>query len=330
MTQMKIDQELLKDFLHMMLRIRMFEEGLVEPILQNETRTPCHLYSGEEAIAAGMCAALEQEDYIFGNHRSHGHFLAKGGSMKEMAAEIFCRETGCCKGRGGSMHVIDPSTGMMGAAPIVAGTISLAVGAALASSIRKDGRVSVSFFGDGATGEGVLYESMNLAALKRLPVIFACENNLYATHMPIRECRVDQPISRIAEPFCMEIHTVDGNDVLKVYEEAGKAAETCRNGNGPVFMEFLTYRFRGHVGPDDNIQGAHTDIRPVDEIEQWRQKDPILRLERHLLDNRIMDEAQIGNVRREVEQEVEEAIEFAKASAFPKAGDMGKYVFKKQ
>jgi acetoin:2,6-dichlorophenolindophenol oxidoreductase subunit alpha len=226
------------------------------------------------------------------------------------------------------MHVIDPSIGMMGAAPIVAGTISLAVGAALASSIRKDGRVSVSFFGDGATGEGVLCESMNLAGLKRLPVIFACENNLYATHMPIRECRVDQPISRIAEPFYMKIYTVDGNDVLKVYEEAGKAVETCRNGNGPVFMEFLTYRFRGHVGPDDNIQGAHTDIRPAEEIEQWRQKDPVLRLEGHLLDNRIMDEAQIANVKREVEQEVEEAIEFAKASAFPKAGDMGRYAFK--
>jgi len=140
--------------------------------------------------------------------------------MGQMVAEIFCRSAGCSRGRGGSMHLIDPDVGMLGAAPIVAGTISLAVGAALASTIRSDGRVAVSFFGDGATGEGVLYESMNFAALKRLPVIFACENNLYATHMPIRECRVDQPISRIAEPFCIVSHIVDGNDVMKVYEVA--------------------------------------------------------------------------------------------------------------
>jgi len=226
------------------------------------------------------------------------------------------------------MHVIDPSIGMMGAAPIVAGTISLAVGAALASSIRKDGRVSGRFFGDGATGQGVLYESMNFAALKKLPIIFACENNLYATHMPIRECRVDQPISRIAEPFCMEIYTVDGNDVMNVYEEAGKAVETCRNGNGPVFMEFLTYRFRGHVGPDDNIQGAHTDIRPQEEIEVWLNKDPIKRIERYILDHGLIGEHEIEHIKEEVTHEVKEAIDFAQSSALPKVEDMGKYVFK--
>jgi TPP-dependent pyruvate/acetoin dehydrogenase alpha subunit len=225
------------------------------------------------------------------------------------------------------MHLIDPDVGMMGAAPIVAGTISLAVGAALASTIRRDGRVAVSFFGDGATGEGVLYESLNFAALKKLPVIFACENNLYATHMPIRECRVNQPISRIAEPFGIEIHSVDGNDVLQVHDESCQAVETCRMGKGPVFMEFMTYRFRGHVGPDDNIQGTHSDIRPAEEIEEWRQKDPILRFEMYLLDNGVMDEAQIAEVKREVEREVEEALAFAKGSAFPDLGDLDKYVF---
>jgi TPP-dependent pyruvate/acetoin dehydrogenase alpha subunit len=311
----------------MMLRIRFFEEGLIEPILKKEIQTPCHLYSGEEGVAVGLCAALSRDDYIFGNHRSHGHFLAKGGDMKEMVAEIFCKETGCCKGRGGSMHLVDPSIGMMGAAPIVAGTISLAVGAALASFIRKDGRVSVSFFGDGATGEGVLYESMNFAALKKLPIIFACENNLYATHMPIRECRVDQPISRIAEPFYMDIYTVDGNDVMKVYEGASKAVETCRNGNGPVFMEFLTYRFRGHVGPDDNIQGTHTDIRPQEEIELWLAKDPIKKLEKYITDHGLIDENEIEHIEQEVENEVSEAIDFAKSSALPLKEDLKKHVF---
>ena len=169
--------EFLEHLYRTMLRIRLSEESLIEPILKGDIRTPCHLYSGQEAIATGLCATLIQDVYVFGCHRSHGHYLAKGGSLQAMMAEIYCKETGCSHGRGGSMHLIDPEVGMMGAAPIVAGTISLAVGAALASSIRKDGRVSVSFFGDGATGEGVLYESINFAALKKLPVIFACENN---------------------------------------------------------------------------------------------------------------------------------------------------------
>ncbi|HOO50524.1 MAG TPA: thiamine pyrophosphate-dependent dehydrogenase E1 component subunit alpha, partial [Alphaproteobacteria bacterium] len=222
-------KETLLSLLTMMLRIRMFEESLVDPILRGEVRTPCHLYSGQEAIAVGICTALSKDDHVFGNHRSHGHFLAKGGSMKALAAEIYCRESGCSRGRGGSMHLIDPNVGMLGSAPIVAGTISLAVGAALASSIRKDGRVAVSFFGDGATGEGVLYESLNFSALKKLPLIFACENNLYATHMPIRECRVDIPISKIAEPFDIKRYTVDGNDVLQVYEVSQKVVEICRS-----------------------------------------------------------------------------------------------------
>jgi pyruvate dehydrogenase E1 component alpha subunit len=311
----------------MMVRIRYCEESFVDPILSGEVRTPCHLYSGEEAVAVGFCSALSRDDYVFSNHRSHGHFLAKGGSMKAMVAEIYCRESGCSRGRGGSMHLIDPDAGMLGAAPIVAGTISLAVGAALASFIRKDGRVAVSFFGDGATGEGVLYESLNFAALKKLPMIFACENNLYATHMPIRECRVNKPIYRIAEPFGIEIHTVDGNDVLQVYEASRKAVETCRMGNGPVFMEFMTYRFRGHVGPDDNIQGFHTDIRPKDEIARWMDKDPIKRFEQYLIEHQLMDTNKLHVIKAEVTKEVQEAQAFAKISPGPRREELTKYVF---
>ena len=225
------------------------------------------------------------------------------------------------------MHLIAPDVGMLGSAPIVAGTLSLAIGAALASSIRKDGRLAVSFFGDGATGEGVLYESLNFAALKKLPVIFACENNMYATHMPIRECRVDLPISRIAEPFGIEIHTVDGMDVLEVYENAKDAVDRCRRGDGPVFLEFLTYRFRGHVGPDDNIQGDHTDIRPREEIEMWLNKDPIKRLEKYLTDHGLIDENELKRIRDEVTDEVRKAIDFAINSAVPSREDLTKYVF---
>jgi len=269
--------------------------------MSGKIRTPCHLYSGEEAVAAGLCVSLTDDDYLFGNHRSHGHFLAKGGSMQEMMAEIFCRETGCSLGRGGSMHLIAPEVGMMGSAPIVAGTISLALGAALAASIRKEKRIAVTLFGDGAAGEGVLYESMNFASLKKLPLIFACENNFYATHLPIRECRKTSEIYRIAEPFCIKTVVVDGNDVLAVYEAGKEAVEQCRSGKGPIFMEFLTYRFRGHVGPDDNIQGSHTDIRPKEEVEEWLRRDPILLFEEYLLDNKLFDIAALENIRKEAE-----------------------------
>ncbi|OPY16628.1 MAG: Acetoin:2,6-dichlorophenolindophenol oxidoreductase subunit alpha [Syntrophus sp. PtaB.Bin075] len=327
LCQLDYSSKFLENLFRMMIRIRYCEESFVEPILRDEVHTPCHLYSGEEAIAVGLCSALSKEDYIFGNHRSHGHFLAKGGSMKAMAAEIYCRITGCSRGRGGSMHLIDPDVGMLGSAPIVAGTISLAAGAALASAIRKDGRVAVSFFGDGATGEGVFYESLNFAALMRLPIIFACENNLYATHMPIRECRVNQPISRIAESFGMEIHSVDGNDVLQVYEASHQAVETCRRGNGPVFMEFMTYRLRGHVGPDDNIQGSHTDIRSRDEIALWMDKDPLKRFEQYLIENRLMGEDRLQDIKDEVMVEVREAQFFAKNSPSPGTEELTKYVF---
>jgi len=246
--------------------------------------------------------------------------------MQEMMAEIFCRETGCSLGRGGSMHLIAPEVGMMGSAPIVAGTISLALGAALAASIRKEKRIAVTFFGDGAAGEGVLYESMNFASLKKLPLIFACENNFYATHLPIRECRKTSEIYRIAEPFCIKTVVVDGNDVLAVYEAGKEAVEQCRSGKGPIFMEFLTYRFRGHVGPDDNIQGSHTDIRPKEEVEEWLRRDPILLFEEYLLDNKLFDIAALENIRKEAEQEVALALDFAQNSATPKSEELTAYV----
>ncbi len=321
-----------KDFLlglyRTMLRIRLCEESLIEPILSGDVRTPCHLYSGEEAVATGVCAALSEADYIFGTHRSHGHYLAKGGDMNELIAEIFGKVTGCCSGRGGSMHVIDPEKGMAGAAPIVAGTISLALGAGLAAKVRKNGKVAVCFFGDGATGEGVLYESLNFAALKKLPVIFVCENNYYSTHMPIRECRPNDNISKIAEPFGISSFRIDGNDVLEVYKAGQKAVELCKTDKGPVFMECITYRLRGHVGPDDNIQGTHTDIRPEEEIEEWRKRDPIINFEKYLVKNNVLRKKEIDKILHEVEKEVEQAHLFTKNSPYPKEEDLELYVFR--
>ena len=321
----KYSKEFLQQLYRTMLRIRLCEESFIEPILNSDVRCPVHLYSGEEAISAGICSALSEGDYIFGNHRSHGHFLAKGGSMSELVAEIYCRETGCSRGRGGSMHLIDPDKGMLGSAPIVAGTISLALGAALAASIRKDSRITVCFFGDGATGEGVLYESLNCAALKKLPIIFACENNFYATHMPVQECRVKNNIYKIAEPFCIESHEIEGNDVLQVYEMGQKAVVKCREGLGPVFLEFLTYRVCGHVGPDDNILGSHIDIRPREEVEKWLQNDPIKKFEHYLIDHQFTDKKELDEIRKEAEVEVADAHMFAKNSPHPY--ELTKYVY---
>lgn len=326
---MKYKESLLRKLYKDMVRIRLCEESFVQPILNGEIRCPVHLYSGEEAVAVGMCAALDDKDYIFGTHRSHGHFLAKGGDMGEMIAEICGKETGSSRGRGGSMHLVCPEKGMLGAAPIVGGTISLALGAALASSIRKDGRITVSFFGDGATGEGPLFESLNFAALKKLPLIFACENNLYSTHLPIDEIRPNRDIYKIALPFGVKSSKVDGNDVIKVYKTAKEAVDLCRRGKGPVFLEFMTYRLRGHVGPDDNIQGSHTDIRPKKEIECWKKKDPIKKLEKHLLKTGILDKKGISLAKRRAEEEIKKAHEFSTRSAYPQKEDLIKHVFKK-
>jgi len=311
-----------------MLKIRLCEESLVEPILKGKIKTPCHLYTGEEAIATGVCAALDKNDYIFGNHRSHGHYIAKGGNLKQLIAEIYCKETGCSRGRGGSMHVVAPEVGFLGAAPIVAGTISLAVGAALASKIRGDKRVSVSFFGDGATGEGVFYESLNFAALKKLPIIFACENNFYSTHMPLRECRFKDNIYESGIPFGVPGYKIDGNNVLEVYEATKKAVEMCRRGEGPVLLEFVTYRLRGHVGPDDNIQGLHTDIRPKEEVEEWRKKDPLEIFKAFLLKKQVLTKDEIDKIKFEIESEIKEAHLFAQKSPYPNEKELCKYVFK--
>jgi pyruvate dehydrogenase E1 component alpha subunit len=325
---MPYTKEFLTKIYWMMKRIRLCEESLIESITKGNIRCPVHLYSGEEAIAAGVCAALKKSDYVFGNHRSHGHFLAKGGSMDAMIAEIYGKETGCSRGRGGSMHLIDPENGVMGVAPIVAGTISLAAGAALASKIRKDKRVAITFFGDGATGEGVLYEILSFAGLKKLPIVFVCENNLYSTHLPVSEIRVDSKISEIAKPFQIESFTADGNNVLEVYELAKKAVEKCRNIEGPVFLEFLTFRLRGHVGPKDSIQGTKTDIRPKTLIDSWKKNDPILRFKKYLLDGDILSADEIFNIDSLCKEEVENANIFATKSNMPNKNELGKYVFK--
>jgi TPP-dependent pyruvate/acetoin dehydrogenase alpha subunit len=321
-----------KDFLvslyKMMVRIRFCEESFVQPILDGTIKCPVHLYSGQEAIAVGVSANLTHSDTVFGNHRSHGHFLAKGGSLSQLVAEVYCKESGCSRGRGGSMHLVDPLIGFLGAAPIVAGTIPLALGAALGNKIKGNDSIAITYFGDGATGEGVLYEAMNFASLYKLPLLFVCENNYYATHMPLREIRNRESIYEVAMPFDIKAERGDGNDILKVYEMAKKAVSHCREGKGPFFLEFETYRLRGHVGPDDNIQGHHTDIRPQEEVEAWRNKDPISRFRQYLLESEDVLPSEIDNVDKEIEAEVAEAQKFAFKSQSPDVKELGNYVFR--
>lgn len=316
-------------FYKQMLLIRKCEESFVSHILDGTIKCPVHLYSGEEAVAVGISASLMKEDIIFGNHRSHGHYLAKGGNLQKLVSEIYCKEDGCAKGRGGSMHILDPSINMFGAAPIVAGTIALTLGAALTLKLRNKGNVAVAFFGDGATGEGVLFECLNFAAMRNLPIIFACENNFYSTHLPIRETRPKTPIYKIGNAFGIPSFQCDGNDLLKTLSISEKAVKICRSGKGPVFIEFKTYRLRGHVGPSDNIQGTHTDIRPQSEIDSWIKRDPIKKIERYLVKNKIINKQKISEIEKEIDQEISRAHANARLSKRPNVKELTSYVFKK-
>lgn len=299
-----------------MLRIRFFEERLAELLVSSpdSIKCPCHLYTGQEAVAAGVCQSLVNDDIVFSTHRSHGHYIAKGGDIKTLMAEVHGRVTGCSKGKGGSMHLAAPDIGFPGSSAIVAGTISLAVGAALAFSIRKTNNVSVAFFGDGATGEGVFYESLNFASLRKLPVVFVCENNLYSTHMPITACLADPLIYKKATIFNMPGVRVDGNNVLEVYDVASKAIKNARLGRGPALIECMTYRWRGHVGPNFDIEQG---LRTKKELDDWRGRCPIQSFERYLLDNGLLDHDAMDGIREGVNDEIDDAITFARDSPYP-------------
>src|SRR6185437_11197241 len=255
--------------------IRRFEECVADLVTAGEIKTPCHFCIGQEAIAAGVCEALNTDDYVWTAHRSHGHYLAKGGNMPALMAELFGKYTGCSKGRGGSMHLLASDVGILGTVPLLASTIPLAVGAALASQLRGDDRVSVSFFGDGATAEGQFHEALNLAAVYKLPVIFVCENNFYQCHMHITEYLAESNIHRAGYAHNMPGILLDGNDALAVYGSSIEAVERARRHEGPTLLECTTFRWLGHVGSSTDMD---VGIRRKNDIEHWLPKDPLLRL----------------------------------------------------
>lgn len=308
-----------------MLRIRMVEEAIADLYPKQEMRCPVHLCIGQEAVAVGVCAALSADDYVLSGHRSHGHYLAKGGDLKAMLAEFYGKATGCCQGKGGSMHLIDLAAGFLGAVPIVGSTIPIAVGTALGSVMRGESRVTAVFFGEGATEEGVFHESLNFAALKKLPVVFVCENNLYSVYSPLV---VRQPAGRevvaLARSHGIESVQGDGNDVAMVYGLMQQALHRIRHAGGPVFLELHTYRWREHCGPYyDNDLGYRTP----EEFEIWQQRCPLAIFAARLLATHVLTPADLVQMRQEIAAEIQAALAYAQESPFPEASHVLAHIY---
>lgn len=309
------DAILLHEMYRDMLRIRLIEEAIAREYPAQEMRCPVHLSIGQEAPAVGVCAALRESDKVMSGHRAHAHYLAKGGDLRAMLAEIYGRAPGCAGGNGGSMHLLDLDAGFLGATPIVGSTIPIAAGAAFAAKLRRSDEVVVVFFGDGAVETGVFHESLNFAALHRLPVVFVCENNLYSVYSPLSVRQPDgRTITELVAAHGIEAHRADGNDVLRVREIATKAVETARGGEGPVFLELLTYRWREHCGPEyDNDLGYRTE----DEFLRWQGDDPVSRAKTELLGHEFVTEQDLAADAQLIEKEIAEAFASAKAAPFP-------------
>jgi pyruvate dehydrogenase E1 component alpha subunit len=299
-----------------LLRIRKAEEAIVALYPEQEMRCPTHLSIGQEAVAVGVCQALTARDSVLSGHRCHAHYLAKGGSLPGMVAELYGKATGCCGGKGGSMHLVSPETGMLGASAIVASTIPIAVGHALGISLQGTDEVTVAFFGDAGVEQGVSHESFNFAALRRLPVLFVCENNLYSTHTPLRVRQPSPDIAPRGAAFDMPGVAVDGNDVVEVYLAAKAAVERARRGEGPTLIEAKTYRWREHVGPNYDIDLGY---RTQAELDEWMARDPLVIHARRLEGQGILTRAERAALDAQVEEEVAAAVQFAKASPFPES-----------
>ncbi|MEW6101516.1 MAG: thiamine pyrophosphate-dependent dehydrogenase E1 component subunit alpha [Candidatus Omnitrophota bacterium] len=307
-----------------MLKIRKVELRIEELYSQDEMKTPVHLCIGQEATSAGVCACLKKEDYVFTNHRGHGHYLAKGGDLKAFISELYCKEAGCSRGRGGSMHLIDERVGLLGASAIVGGSIPIAVGAALGSVFQKKKSVSAVFFGDAAAEQGVLYESLNYAALKKLPVIFVCENNFYSVFSNLKSRQVKDNIYLRAKVFSMPAHRVDGTNVMDVYSTCAKAVKYARSGKGPVFMECRVYRWRKHVGPGSDIELGY---RSEKELDSWLKKCPVNTFKERLLKTKLLNAKKIHSIDKELDSEISEAFEYAQKCALPDKKEALKYLF---
>jgi acetoin:2,6-dichlorophenolindophenol oxidoreductase subunit alpha len=311
-----MNREDLKRIYTTMLTIRRFEERAAQEYAKGAVPGFIHSYIGQEAVATGVCANLGVDDRIVSNHRGHGHCIAKGADVTRMMAEIHGRKTGYCKGKGGSMHIADFSIGMLGANGIVCAGLPIAVGAALAAQLEGKGKVAVVFFGDGATNEGAFHECLNLAAVWRLPLVFACENNLYGANTPIGRVLPTSTIAERAKAYAIPAAVVDGNDVFGVFEAARQSVTRARSGEGPSFLEFLTYRWHHHFEG-----GYFADLRPPEEIDAWKERCPLKRLEQRLEAEGVLDRAEQEAINNQVLSRIADAVSFAAGSPYPGPDD---------
>ena len=307
----QIEKERLISIYTTMHRIRRFEEKAVQFFESNRLRGSVHLYIGEEAIAATVCSRLRTDDYITSTHRGHGHCIAKGGILTRTLAELKGKETGYCKGRGGSMHIADPATGNLGANAIVGAGVPIATGAALSAKLRGTDQIAVAFFGDGASNQGVTHEAMNMASVWKLPVVFVCENNAFGISVPTWQSTSVVDISVRGAAYNMPGCTVDGNDVFAIDEAFAKAQDRARRGEGPSLIECKTYRWKGHWIGDPEV------YRTREEVEQWKKKCPIRRLEEYMIANRIITAAKAAEIAAAVVVEMDAAEKFAEESPEP-------------
>jgi TPP-dependent pyruvate/acetoin dehydrogenase alpha subunit len=299
-----------------MVRIRRFEESVSNLFADGFIPGFLHLYIGQEAVAAGVCTNLRDADYITSTHRGHGHCIAKGAELHRMAAELFGKSTGYCRGKGGSMHVADVEKGILGANGIVGAGLPIAVGAALSSKIRNTDQIAVSFFGEGATGTGYFHESLNMASVLNLPVIFVCESNHYAEFTPRNKHVPVETVAERAAAYGFNGKVINGDDVLEVYSELNTIVKSVRKGQGPFLVECLTNRWRGHY------EGDPQQYRPEGEVEEWKMNDPISSFVSIMRGSYRINENEISNVSEEVEKEIDHAIQFAKESPLPAADEL--------
>lgn len=320
MTKKTENPKKLADLLRRMWLIRAFEEKASALYAERKIVGLLHLGIGQEAVAVGVCSLLRNNDLVYGSHRSHGHAIAKGADVNRLMAELAGRATGYCGGKGGSMHIVAKECGFITATGVVGGTIPLAVGAAFAAKERKQGRVAVVFFGDGAGQVGPFHESLNIASLWQLPVIFVCENNGYAEFTPLSAHTKVERLAQHAKTYGIPAATVDGNDLFAVREAMEKAVEKCRAGKGPVFIECLTHRMRGHY------EGDPGKYRELSQLAEWQKKDPIARLARAVKNKMTITDKQIEAIEREARDRVDKAVEFALSSPWPDADEVATQV----
>lgn len=305
-----------------MWEIRFFEESMGEAYAKGHVPGLIHLYVGQEAVATGICANLRKDDYAVGTHRGHGIAIAKGVPLNRLAAEVLAKETGCCKGRGGSMRVADVNAGLLYSSPIVGASLPLATGIGLSIKLHGTDQVVACFFGDGASNIGDFHESLNLAAIWELPVIFVCENNMYAISVHVKKSTSVENVSDRAAAYNIPGTTVDGNDAIAVYKTAYEAVRRARGGGGPTLIECKTYRIVGHGTTDPG-----TGYRTREEIEEWRERCPIVKLRNHLLYNNILGEEEASRIEEDAKARAVKALKFAEASPYPPPDEVADYVF---